>query len=68
MDNIPGKENSWNKHSWNKHKESKSGMGEYLETGKIPEIGKNNGRPPRQIEDWEIQMVKQCFNFFKFFF
>jgi len=34
---------------------------EYNETGKIPEVGKNNGRPPRQIEDWEIQMVKQAY-------
>ena len=36
--------------------------GEYLETGKIQEIGKNNGRPPRIIEEWEIQMVKQAYD------
>ncbi|MCH8004587.1 MAG: hypothetical protein IH934_08225 [Nanoarchaeota archaeon] len=30
---------------------------EYNKTGKIPEIGKNNGRPPRTIEEWELQMV-----------
>jgi putative transposase len=35
--------------------------GEYLETGKIPEIGKNNGRPKRPIEEWEMQMVKQAY-------
>ena len=34
---------------------------EYNETGKVPEIGKNNGRPPRIIEEWEIQMVKQAY-------
>jgi len=35
--------------------------GEYLGTGKIPEVGKNNGRPPREIEEWELQMVKQAY-------
>ena len=35
---------------------------EYNETGKIPEIGKNNGRPPRTIEEWELQMVKQAYD------
>ena len=35
---------------------------EYNETGKIPEIGKNNGRPPRTIEVWELQMVKQAYD------
>ena len=27
---------------------------QYLLTEQIPEIGKNNGRPKRPIEDWEI--------------
>ena len=35
---------------------------EYNKTGKIPEIGKNNGRPPRTIEEWEMQMVKQAYD------
>ena len=34
---------------------------EYNETGKIPEIGRNNGRPPVSIEEWEIQMVKKAY-------
>ena len=34
----------------------------YQETGKIPEIGKNNGRPIKPIEDWEINMVKQAYD------
>ena len=34
---------------------------DYNETGKIPEIGKNNGRPLRAIEKWETQMVKQAY-------
>ena len=33
----------------------------YNETGKIPEIGKNNGRPIKPIEEWEIQMVKKAY-------
>ena len=34
---------------------------QYLLTEQIPEIGKNNGRPKRPIENWEIQMVKEAF-------
>lgn len=34
---------------------------QYLLTEQIPEIGKNNGRPARPIEDWEIQTVKEAF-------
>jgi putative transposase len=39
--------------------------GEYLRTGKIPELGKTNGRPKRPIEDCELQMVKQAYNRYK---
>jgi len=35
--------------------------GQYLISGEIPEIGKNNGRPKRLIEEWEIQTVKEAF-------
>ena len=35
--------------------------GQYTLTGEIPEIGKNNGRPIKPIEDWEVQMVKQSY-------
>jgi len=35
--------------------------GSYLLTGEIPEIGKNNGRPIKPVEDWETQMVKQAY-------
>ena len=34
---------------------------QYLLTEQIPEIGKNNGRPTRPIEEWEIQTVKEAF-------
>jgi len=34
---------------------------QYLLTEQIPEIGKNNGRPKRPIEDWEVQTVKRAF-------
>jgi len=34
---------------------------EYLNTGKIPEIGKKNGRPTKPIEEWEIGMVKEAY-------
>ena len=34
---------------------------QYLLTEQIPEIGKNNGRPKRPIEDWEINMIKQAY-------
>ena len=30
-------------------------------TGKIPEIGKNIGRPSRKFEDWEISIVKKAY-------
>ena len=35
--------------------------GQYMISGEIPEIGKNNGRPQRPIEEWEIQTVKEAF-------
>jgi len=35
---------------------------QYQLTGEIPEIGKNNGRPKKPIEEWEIQMVKETYN------
>lgn len=34
---------------------------EYLISGKIPEIGKKNGRPKKPIEEWETQMVKETY-------
>jgi putative transposase len=34
---------------------------QYLLTGQIPEIGKTNGRPPRPIEEWEVETVKEAF-------
>jgi len=34
---------------------------EYQETGKIPEIGKKNGRPPKPIDDWEVKVVKEAY-------
>jgi putative transposase len=34
---------------------------QYTLTGEIPEIGKNNGRPKKPIEQWEIDMVKQAY-------
>jgi len=34
---------------------------QYQLTGEVPEIGKNNGRPKRSIEEWEIQTVKEVF-------
>ncbi len=30
----------------------------YLETDSIPDIGKNNGRPSKPVEDWEIGLVR----------
>lgn len=30
-------------------------------TGEIPEIGKNNGRPRKAFEEWEIQQVKEAY-------
>ena len=34
---------------------------QYQLIGEIPKIGKNNGRPKKPIEEWEIQMVKQAY-------
>ena len=33
----------------------------YLNTGEIPDIGKANGRPSKQIEGWEIVLVKETY-------
>jgi putative transposase len=35
--------------------------GEYQKTGKIPEIGKKNGRPTKPLEGWEINIVKEAY-------
>jgi len=35
--------------------------GEYLQTGKIPEIGKKVGRPGKPITDEEIRIVKEAY-------
>ena len=32
----------------------------YLQTEKIPEIGRNNGRPIKPFEEWEISLVKEA--------
>ena len=37
----------------------------YLETEEIPEIGKQNGRPSIQVEQWEVQMVKEAYEKYK---
>ena len=34
---------------------------QYLISGEIPEMGKNNGRPKRPLEEWEIKTVKEAF-------
>ena len=34
---------------------------EYNETGEIPKIGENIGRPRKPFEEWEIPTVKQAF-------
>lgn len=34
---------------------------DYNKTGKIPELGKNIGRPKRPIEEWEITMIKESY-------
>ena len=34
---------------------------EYKETGKIPEVGKTNGRPSKSFEKLEIEMVKESY-------
>ena len=31
---------------------------EYQLTNKVPDIGKNNGRHPKPVEQWEIDMVR----------
>jgi putative transposase len=33
----------------------------YNETNRIPEIGKNTGRPIKIVEDWEVQIVKDTY-------
>src|SRR3989344_704271 len=33
----------------------------YLNTGEIPDIGKTNGRPCKQVESWEIVIVKETY-------
>jgi putative transposase len=33
----------------------------YQHTGQIPVIGYKNGRPPKQIEEWELQIVKEAY-------
>ena len=38
---------------------------QYLLTEQIPEIGKNNGRPTKPIEDWEINVVKEAYEKYK---
>ena len=38
---------------------------QYTLTGDIPEIGKDNGRPKRPVEEWEAQMVKQSYEKYK---
>lgn len=38
---------------------------DYLQTGIMPEIGKNNGRPKKPIEDWEIELVKQAYKTYR---
>ena len=30
----------------------------YLETGKVPDVGRNNGRPSKPVEEWEICLVR----------
>ncbi len=34
---------------------------EYQLTNQVPDIGKNNGRPPKLVEQWEIEMIKQTY-------
>ena len=34
---------------------------EYQLTNQVPDIGKNNGRPSKPFEKWEIDMVKQTY-------
>jgi putative transposase len=35
--------------------------GQYRLERRIPELGKNNGRPKKPVEEWGIQMVKQAY-------
>ena len=37
----------------------------YLLTGKIPELGKKNGRPVKPFQDWEIDVVKEAYEKYK---
>ena len=34
---------------------------EYEETGQIPEIGRRNGRPPKPLQDWEVETVQKAY-------
>ena len=34
---------------------------EYQLTNQVPDIGKNNGRPKKPVEQWEIDMVKPTY-------
>ena len=34
---------------------------EYQLTNQVPDIGKENGRPQKPIEQWEIDMVRQTY-------
>ncbi len=34
---------------------------QYQETGELPEVGKNNGRPRKPIQEWERRMVKKSY-------
>jgi len=36
-------------------------MREYESTGSLPLIGRNNGRPPKPIEEWEKGLVSQAY-------
>ena len=38
---------------------------EYLETGKVPEIGKKNGRPKRIVTEKEVSIVKETYEKYK---
>ena len=33
----------------------------YLATGKVPDMGRKNGRPVKPLEQWEIDMVKEAY-------
>ena len=34
---------------------------EYQLTNQVPDIGKKNGRPPKHVEQWEMDMVRQTY-------